>query len=84
MSFDMQEVKESLIESVPQLEEMLDSLIQEASHHMSEASRQTWLQNAQGIAYLGKGQQIVISYLEACRKLCRRSKMKFWMMFWKR
>lgn len=65
MSMDMQEVKVSLIESVPSLEERLDALIQDASHHMSEASRQTWLQNAQGIAYLGKGQQIVISYLEA-------------------
>ncbi|WP_028486807.1 nitric oxide reductase activation protein NorD [Thiomicrorhabdus chilensis] len=65
MSFDIVEVKESLIESVPQLEEMLDSLIQEASHYMNEASRETWLQNAQGIAYLGKGQQVVVSYLEA-------------------
>lgn len=65
MSFDMQEIKASLIESVPPLDEMLDSLIQEASHQMSEATRQTWLQNAQGIAYLGKGEQIVISYLEA-------------------
>lgn len=65
MSFDIEEVKQSLIESVPQLEEMLDSLIHEASHYMNEASRETWLQNAQGIAYLGKGQQVVISYLEA-------------------
>lgn len=65
MSFDLQEIKASLIESVPQLDEMLDALIQEASHQMSEATRETWLQNAQGIAYLGKGEQIVISYLEA-------------------
>ncbi|MDG6778244.1 VWA domain-containing protein [Thiomicrorhabdus sp. zzn3] len=65
MSFDLEEVKASLYESVPQLEEMLDSLIQEASHYMNEATRETWLQNAQGIAYLGKGQQVVISYLEA-------------------
>ncbi|WP_178861691.1 nitric oxide reductase activation protein NorD [Thiomicrorhabdus cannonii] len=65
MSFDIVEVKQSLIESVPQLEEMLDSLIQEASHYMNEASRETWLQNAKGIAYLGKGQQVVISYLVA-------------------
>lgn len=65
MSFDIEEVKASLIESVPQLEEMLDSLIHEASHYMNEASRETWLQNAQGIAYLGKGQQVVVSYLEA-------------------
>lgn len=65
MSFDMQEIKASLIESVPPLDDMLDALIQEASHQMSEATRQTWLQNAQGIAYLGKGEQIVISYLEA-------------------
>lgn len=65
MSFDIVEVKQSLIESVPQLEETLDSLIQEASHYMNEASRETWLQNAQGIAYLGKGQQVVVSYLEA-------------------
>ncbi len=65
MEFNQEEVKASLIESIPQLEEMLDALIQEASHCMSEQTRQTWLQNAQGIAYLGKGQNVVISYLEA-------------------
>ncbi|MBD3610892.1 MAG: VWA domain-containing protein, partial [Hydrogenovibrio crunogenus] len=72
MSFDIEEVKASLIESVPQLEEMLDSLIQEASHYMNEASRETWLQNAQGIAYLGKGQQVVVSYLEAVPQVIAR------------
>lgn len=65
MDINLDEVKASLIESIPQLEEMLDPLIHEAAHYMNEASRATWLQNAQGIAYLGKGQQIVISYLEA-------------------
>ncbi len=65
MSFDLEEVKASLIKSAPQLEETLDSLIQEASHYMNEASREEWLQNANALAYLGKGQGVVISYLEA-------------------
>ncbi|WP_029406682.1 nitric oxide reductase activation protein NorD [Thiomicrorhabdus sp. Milos-T2] len=65
MSFDLEEVKQSLIKSVPQLEETLDALIQEASHYMNEHSREEWLDNANAIAYLGKGQEVVISYLEA-------------------
>lgn len=65
MSFDLQETKGALIASVPQLEGMIDSLIQEASHCMNEHSRENWLKSAQGIAYLGKGEQVVISYLEA-------------------
>lgn len=65
MSFDLEEVKASLIESVPQLEEMLDSLIQEASHYMNEHSREEWLANANTLSYLGKGQDVVVSYLEA-------------------
>ncbi len=65
MSFDLQEIRASLIKSVPQLEDMFDSLIQEASHSMNEASRETWLENANAIAYLGKGQNVVVSYLES-------------------
>lgn len=65
MSFDIEEVKASLIKSVPQLEDNLDSLIQEASHYMNEHSREEWLDNANALAYLGKGQDIVVSYLEA-------------------
>jgi len=65
MSFDLEEVKQSLIKSVPQLEETLDALIQEASHYMNEHSREEWLDNANAIAYLGKGQEVVVSYLEA-------------------
>ncbi|MGM0541043.1 MAG: nitric oxide reductase activation protein NorD [Pseudomonadota bacterium] len=65
MSFDLEEVKASLIESVPQLEEMLDSLIHEASHYMNEHSREEWLANANMLSYLGKGHEVVVSYLEA-------------------
>ncbi|GAB6071285.1 hypothetical protein JCM30760_23820 [Thiomicrorhabdus hydrogeniphila] len=65
MSFDLEEVKASLIKSVPQLEETLDSLIQEASHYMNEHSREEWLDNANALAYLGKGQNVVVSYLES-------------------
>ncbi|MBN2864398.1 MAG: VWA domain-containing protein [Thiotrichales bacterium] len=65
MSSEIEEIKQNLIESVPELADILEGLIQEASHCMNEQSRHTWLQNARGIAYLGKGSQVVINYLEA-------------------
>ncbi|MDR9498143.1 MAG: VWA domain-containing protein [Hydrogenovibrio sp.] len=72
MSSEIEEIKASLIESVPQLEEMLDSLMHEAAHSMNEATRKTWLQNAQGIAYLGKGKDVVVSFLEAVPQVVAR------------
>ncbi|WP_024851893.1 nitric oxide reductase activation protein NorD [Hydrogenovibrio kuenenii] len=65
MSSEIEEIKQALIEAVPELSDTLDSMIQEGSRHMNEATRKIWLQNAQGIAYLGKGKQIVISYMES-------------------
>lgn len=65
MSSEIEEIKEGLLEAIPELSDRIDAMIQEASHHMNEATRKTWLQNAQGIAYLGKGKQVVISYMES-------------------
>ncbi|WP_319380318.1 VWA domain-containing protein [Thiomicrorhabdus sp.] len=65
MSSDIEEIKQSILESIPELEDRLEAMIHEASHHMNEAARHTWLENAKGIAYLGKGKQIVVAYLES-------------------
>ncbi|GAB6035244.1 VWA domain-containing protein [Galenea microaerophila] len=65
MNAQINEIKKDLIEAIPELDEMLDALIAEAAHSMNEQTLTIWLQNAQGIARLGKGHQVVISYLES-------------------
>lgn len=65
MSPEIEEIKQNLLASTPGLADIFDGLWQEASHCMNDAARQTWLQNAQGISYLGKGPNVVISYLES-------------------
>jgi hypothetical protein len=65
MSDKITELRTELVESIPELEEFIDGLIAEASRAMNPHTLETWLQNALGISRLGKGQQVVISYLEA-------------------
>lgn len=65
MSASFDEIRNELLEAIPELSEHLDSLIHEASSCMSEASRKIWMQNALGIARLGKGKDVVITYLES-------------------
>lgn len=65
MSSEIEEIKKSLIEAVPELAETFDGIMKEASQHMNEATREEWLQDAEGLARLGKGKQIVVSYLES-------------------
>lgn len=65
MSSEIDEIKQELIQNVPGLVDIMDGLVQAASHCMAEASRHTWLENARAISYLGKGPNVVISYLES-------------------
>src|SRR5690554_392734 len=71
MSANFDEIRNELIEAVPELNEHLDALIHEAAGYMSEASRTVWLQNALGIARLGKGKDIVFTYLENIPRVVR-------------
>ncbi len=71
MSANFDEIRNELIEAVPELAEHLDALVHEAASCMSEASRLVWLQNALGIARLGKGKDIVFTYLESIPRVVR-------------
>lgn len=65
MSVTIEEIQQELLEAVPSLAEVLPAILHDASACMSEASRKIWLQNALGIARLGKGADVVHTYLEA-------------------
>ncbi|MDY0136859.1 MAG: nitric oxide reductase activation protein NorD [Thiomicrospira sp.] len=71
MSASFDEIRNELIEAVPELNAHLDAIIHEAASCMSEASRLVWLQNALGIARLGKGKDIVFTYLETIPRVVR-------------
>lgn len=71
MSANFAEIRDELLETIPELAEHLDALIHDASSYMGEASRIIWLQNALGIARLGKGKDVVLTYLENIPRVVR-------------
>jgi len=64
MTVNLDEYKECLGKVDPELSKNLDGIIQEASRVMSLTGIKEYLDGAKGLCNLGRGNQIVISYLE--------------------
>jgi hypothetical protein len=64
MTLNLDEYRESLKNSDPEILDALDAVYQEASRVMSPAGLHDYLEGANGLAKLGRGKHIVISYLE--------------------
>ena len=64
MTVDLDEYKECFDKVDPDSSRNFDSIVQEASRVMSPAGIKEYLDGAKGLCNLGRGNQIVISYLE--------------------
>lgn len=64
MSLNLDEYRANLAQSSPELAATLDGIFHEAARVMSPAGLRTYLDGARGLAGLGRGTDLVISYLE--------------------
>ncbi|HEY5720643.1 MAG TPA: nitric oxide reductase activation protein NorD, partial [Gammaproteobacteria bacterium] len=64
MTLDLDDYREAMQGAGPAVLDTLDSVFQEASRVMSPAGLHDYLEGAKGLAKLGRGNDIVISYLE--------------------
>jgi nitric oxide reductase NorD protein len=64
MSIDLDEYRECLKEADPAIVDALESMYRDASRVMSPAGLHDYLEGGKGLCKLGRGNDIVISYLE--------------------
>ncbi len=64
MTFDLADYRAALGEANPAIADTLDAVFQEASRVMSPAGLHDYLEGARGLCNLGRGEGVVISYLE--------------------
>jgi len=64
MTLKLDDYRESLQDIAPAIMDTLEGVFQEASRVMSPTGLHDYLEGAQGLAKLGRGEDIVISYLE--------------------
>ncbi len=64
MSVNLDDYRESLEKAAPELTETLDALFHEAARNMSAGGLQDYLEGARGLANLGRGGNLVTSFLE--------------------
>jgi len=64
MTLDLDDYREAMQDAGPAVLDTLDSVFQEASRVMSPAGLHDYLEGAKGLTKLGRGNDIVISYLE--------------------
>ncbi len=64
MTLNLDDYRESLKDIDPAIMDTLEGVFQEASRVMSPAGLHDYLEGAKGLAKLGRGKDIVISYLE--------------------
>ena len=64
MTLDLDDYREAMQDAGPAVLDALDSVYQEASRVMSPAGLHDYLEGAKGLTKLGRGHDIVISYLE--------------------
>jgi nitric oxide reductase NorD protein len=64
MTLNLDDYRESLQDIDPAIMDTLEGVFQEASRVMSPAGLHDYLEGARGLAKLGRGKDIVISYLE--------------------
>ena len=64
MAIKLEDYAEQLKDAAPAVRDVLTSTFQEASHVMSPAGLQAYLDGAKGLCNLGRGTDLVISYLQ--------------------
>jgi len=64
MAIILDDYAEELKDAAPEVRDVLESTFTEASHVMSPAGLQTYLEGAKGLCGLGRGTDLVISYLQ--------------------
>ncbi|WP_455212123.1 VWA domain-containing protein [Kaarinaea lacus] len=64
MAIKLEDYEEQLKDAAPAVRDVLTSTFQEASHVMSPAGLQAYLEGAKGLCNLGRGTDLVISYLQ--------------------
>lgn len=64
MSINLDDYREQLIKTAPELADTLDGIFQEAARVISPAGLQDYLQGARGLCDLGRGGKLVVTYLQ--------------------
>lgn len=64
MSIKLEDYEESMKDVAPEVRDMLQSTFQEASRVMSPTGLQTYMDGAKSLCNLGRGPQIVVSFLQ--------------------
>jgi len=64
MSVNLNDYRELLEKSAPELAHTLDSTFQDAARIMSPAGLQEYMEGAKGLAELGRGKDLVVAFLE--------------------
>ncbi|MCG6885913.1 MAG: VWA domain-containing protein [Proteobacteria bacterium] len=64
MSIKLEDYAEQLKDAAPEVRNVLESTFVEASHIMSQVGLQDYLDGAKGLCNLGRGTDLVISYLQ--------------------
>jgi len=64
MSIKLEDYQDQLKDAAPEVRDVLASTFQEASHVMSPAGLQAYLDGAKGLCNLGRGSDLVVSYLQ--------------------
>lgn len=65
MSIDLKQYHEALDALAPEIANTLESVVAEASHVMSPGALGVYLEGAQALANLGRGNDLVVSYLQS-------------------
>ena len=64
MAIKLEDYEEFLEDIAPEIRDVLEGTFSEAAHVMSPAGLQTYLEGARALANLGRGSDLVISYLQ--------------------
>jgi hypothetical protein len=64
MAIKLEDYEEYLEDTAPEIRDVLEGTFSEAAHVMSPTGLQNYLEGAKGLANLGRGNDLVISYLQ--------------------
>ncbi len=64
MSVDLEEYRAELLDVAPALADTLDASFAEAARNLTPAGLKDWLDGARGLARLGRGPDLLLSYIE--------------------
>jgi len=64
VSIDIEEYREQFAEAAPEVRETLEATFHEAARVMSPAGLQEYMEGARGLCSLGRGSDLVVSYLQ--------------------